>query len=442
MKQDEELPKRDRVVRSLLLLRSHRGLKDLKWAVTSNEILVWIHLSLYFIRWEWMQVSWVKMTLLFPKTANPPPSKAGFVQANLVPCPSAAILQHQTQFSLHTSTTNLVSALWLSAINTALGTKPQADCSLAQLSAIFCSSQGQGTFSSLLCTPSMNPYSDRSQDSIPKKVENLSDHVCNKPHVSIQDFWRATQHSGLFTDIAGRFPVGAQWRSEPLLTESARAVRWDQPLTRSWCSEVRGIRRVISLISLYRWNRDRGCFLQDFRELDEIQKQRTVLLWTPLAARLRGCSPQAEYRTPVLFVLLYLFAICLIDGRLHSARALQKFVSKGFKVPPEISSWCVKIWAVSRTFYHTDWAAKSQTAKGCQLSDLEDCANTRKAAQRKNSTEFKSDQIYTTVGHTKLDPHFACYLSVTLFAFMFIGYRWCPQTDTGLLTYTSVIQLS
>lgn len=131
-----------------------------------------------------MQVPWVKMTLLFPKTANPPPSKAGFVQANLVLCPSAAILQHQTQFSLHTSTTNLVSALWLSAINTAPGTKPQADCSLAQLStAIFCSSQGQGAFSLLPCTPSMNPYGDRSQDSIPKKVENLSDHVCNKLHV-------------------------------------------------------------------------------------------------------------------------------------------------------------------------------------------------------------------------------------------------------------------
>lgn len=164
-----------------------------------------------------------------------------------------------------------------------------------------------------------------------------------------------------------------------------------------------------------------------------IQKQRTVLLWTPLAARLYSCTPQAEYTTP-----LYLFAICLIDGRLCSAYALQKLVSKCFKVPRDISNWRMKIQAVSSTSYHTDWAAKSKMAKDCQLNDSVDCANIHEAAKRKNSTEFKTYQIYTTVGHTKLDPHFAYYLSVTLYAVMFIGYRWCPQIDTGLLTYTSV----
>lgn len=43
-----------------------------------------------------------------------------------------------------------------------------------------------------------------------KNVQNLSDYVYNKLRVSIQNFCRATQHSGLFTDVADRFPVGAQ----------------------------------------------------------------------------------------------------------------------------------------------------------------------------------------------------------------------------------------
>lgn len=105
MKQAEEIPRQQAVVGSLLLLGSHSGLKDLKRAATSNEILVWTHLSLYFIRWERMEVTWVKMTLPFPKIANPPHSKAGFVQANLSTCHQTAILQHQTQFSLYTSVT-------------------------------------------------------------------------------------------------------------------------------------------------------------------------------------------------------------------------------------------------------------------------------------------------------------------------------------------------
>lgn len=167
--------------------------------------------------------------------------------------------------------------------------------------------------------------------------------------------------------------------------------------------------------------------------MDEIQKQRTVLLWTPLAARLRSCTPQAEYMTP-----LYLFAICLIDGRLCSAYALQKFVSKCFKVPPDISNWCMKIQAVSSTFLSHWLGCKKQGGKGLSVKWLSRLCKHTWGGSEEKLHQFKSCQIYTTVGHTKLDPHFAYYLSVTLYAFMFIGYRWCPQIDTGLLTYTSV----
>jgi len=38
----------------------------------------------------------------------------------------------------------------------------------------------------------------------------------------------------------------------------------------------------------------------------------------------------------------------------------------------------MKIQAVSSTFYHTDWAAKSKMAKDCQLSESVDCANTHR----------------------------------------------------------------
>lgn len=105
------------------------------------------------------------MTLPFPKIANPPHSKAGFVQANLSTCHQTAILQHQTQFSLYTSVTTWSLLFCLLVINTTLGTKMQEDHSLAQLSAaIFCSFQGQRAFPLLPC----NPCGNRSQDYMTK----------------------------------------------------------------------------------------------------------------------------------------------------------------------------------------------------------------------------------------------------------------------------------